>query len=128
MFKKLLVILPAVLFVPLLVGAQGAPVQTGNISAFVTQIGGILNALLPVLVTLAVLFFFWGLALFIFSAGDESARDRGKSIMIWGVIALFIIVSIWGIIAFIGQLFGIGQGGEAPTPGVGGIGDVGITI
>ena len=108
----------AALLIPAVVGAQGAPVQTGNISAFVTQVGAIFNLLLPVLITLAVLFFFWGLALFVFSSGDESARDRGKSIMIWGVIALFIIVSIWGIIAFIGQIFGIGQGGEAPVPGI----------
>ena len=116
----------ALLLSPMFALAQGTGVQTGNIRAFVTQLGEIIALLLPILVTLAVVLFFWGLAVFIFSAGSDEGREKGKQIMIWGVIALFIIVSVWGIIAFLGNLLGINQGGTAPTPGVGNVGGIGI--
>jgi hypothetical protein len=47
---------------------------------------------------LALIFFFWGLARLIFSAGDEKGREDGKKIMLWGIIALFIMFSVWGIV------------------------------
>jgi hypothetical protein len=56
---------------------------------------------------LALLAFFWGLAVFIFQAGDEQARGRGKQIMLWGIIALFVIIAVWGIVALLQQIFGL---------------------
>ena len=53
-----------------------------------------------VLGSLAVLVFFLGLVRFIFKAGDAKAVEEGKSLMIWGVVALFVMVSIWGILRF----------------------------
>jgi hypothetical protein len=100
---------------PMMVFAQGT---RSSITGFLADVQAILNTLLPILVTIAVLAFFWGLAKFIFAAGDESAKAAGKNIMIWGIIALFIIVSIWGIIGLLAEIFGIGQGGSAPVPGV----------
>ena len=90
------------------------------LDTFVANLGTLLNNLIPILVTLAVIFFFWGLALFIFSAGDETGREKGKSIMLWGIIALFIIVSIWGIIAVLQNIFGVdGTKTSIPVPKVG---------
>ena len=54
-----------------------------------------------VVVGLALLGFFWGLARFIFRiGGDEKAVEEGKKIMIWGLIALFVMISVWGIVIF----------------------------
>ncbi|NCN08187.1 hypothetical protein GW944_01270 [Candidatus Parcubacteria bacterium] len=61
----------------------------------------LINTLIPVAFVFALLFFMWGITKFIFKAGDESAKTEGKNIMIWGVIALFVISSIWGIVKFI---------------------------
>ena len=36
--------------------------------------------------------------------------------MIWGVIALFIIVSVWGIVAFLANVFGVEGVRALPTP------------
>ena len=49
-------------------------------------------------VALALLFFFWGLAQFILKSGDAASHEEGKNKMVWGVIALFVMVSIWGIV------------------------------
>ncbi len=64
---------------------------------------------------LALLVFFWGLVKFIMSAGPGGKAD-GKQLMIWGTIALFVMVSIWGIVHFIGGEI-LGEGNQyVPAP------------
>jgi hypothetical protein len=55
-----------------------------------------------VLGSLSLLSFFWGITKFIVSAaaGDSKASKSAKDIMIWGVLALFVMVSVWGILRF----------------------------
>ena len=56
---------------------------------------------LPLLVGLSVLVFFFGLVKFISRVGgDVKAVEEGKKLMIWGLAALFVMVSIWGILRF----------------------------
>ncbi len=56
---------------------------------------------IPVVAGLALVVFFWGLAKFILHSGDEKGREEGKEVMKWGIIALFVLVSIWGIVFFL---------------------------
>ena len=89
-----------------IVGTQGPQNFTELILGFVNVLGPI--SLL--LMSLAVLVFFWGLVKFIFRVGgDEKALTEGKSLMIWGIIALFVMVSIWGIISFFYNDIGFGS-------------------
>jgi hypothetical protein len=71
-----------------------------------------------VVVALALLVFFWGLVKFIMSAGSEEGRKEGKSIMIWGIIALFVMLSVAGILRVLDNTFfgGSGGGGIKPPP------------
>ncbi len=66
-----------------------------------------LNRLIPLLITLAVVVFFWGLVKYIMSASDEAAKEGGKNLMIWGMIALFVMVAFWGIIGYFQQSLGL---------------------
>jgi len=54
----------------------------------------------PVMIGLALLVFFKGLIAFIAKSGDAKSHEEGRSLMIWGVIALFIMVSVFGILRF----------------------------
>lgn len=64
--------------------------------------GIITGILIPMAFALALFYFFWGVAKYINSgAGGEKAAEEGKRVMIWGVVALFIATSIWGIVNFI---------------------------
>ncbi len=83
------------LFLPLF--AFGAT----DFRGFVLSIVDIINLLIELLAGFALLGFFWGIALYIQSAGDEKKLAQGKDIMIWGVVGLFVLVSIWGILAFL---------------------------
>lgn len=57
--------------------------------------------------SVAVLFFFWGIARFILAAGDEKKIEEGKRMMFWGVIALFVMASISGIISLLQGTLGV---------------------
>lgn len=62
---------------------------------------------IPVLVAASMLAFLWGIAMFLFKADDPKSHNDGKNLMVWGIIALFILVSLWGILGFaIGDTFG----------------------
>lgn len=73
----------------------------------------LVTRLVPFMVGLAVLAFFWYLVVFIWKGAEEPAkRQEGIKGMGYSMLALFVMVSIWGIITFIGTTVGIGQGGE----------------
>jgi hypothetical protein len=79
---------------------------------FLFAVRWIIDFLIPMTVALALLFFFWGLAKFILHADNEDARAGGKQIMVWGIVALFVAISIWGIVYFIQRELGIGAYSE----------------
>ena len=64
--------------------------------------GGVMGKLIWVFFAVALLVFFWGLVKFIFRVGgDEKAVEEGKNIMIWGVVSLFVMLTVWGLVEFL---------------------------
>ena len=62
----------------------------------------------PLVGGLALLAFIWGLAKFISRVGgDEKAVTEGKKLMLWGLIALFVMISVWGILRFFYSSLGL---------------------
>ncbi len=104
--KKVLIVLGAVLLPSITFAA-------GGIDTAVRNIGNIIDMLVPILMTLALVGFFYGLAMYIFKADED--KDKGRSIMIYGILALFVMVSIWGIVAVLGQTLGVQESKNAPT-------------
>ena len=78
--------------------------------------------LIPVLIGLAMAVFIWGLVVFIFHSGDDSAKQEGKNKMIWGILALFVIVSIWGIVTLLQNITGATSNTPPTTLPTGGLG------
>ena len=102
------------------VGAAGAGTQAGTgILALLALAQTIVIRLVPFFIGLAVVVFFYFLIMFIVK-GSESGEKRGEYLkgMGFAVIALFVMVSIWGLVGFLGSALGIGQGGTAPAPGI----------
>lgn len=71
-----------------------------------TTISNILNGLIGLLITLALVVFFWGLIKYLAGAGAEGSA-AGLKIMMWGAIALFTMVSIWGLVKLVQNTFGV---------------------
>jgi len=80
-----------------------------NLNSLLEAFGRLINTALPIVIALGLLFFFYGLALFIFKSGDPEEQKKGRSIMIWGVVALFVMVSVWGLVRFLNTAFGVQQ-------------------
>lgn len=75
--------------------------------------------LLPLVFTLAVLFFFYGVTKYIWSEGDK--KEDGKKVMVWGIVALFVMSSVWGLVAFIEkELLGSASPKNVKIPTIGG--------
>lgn len=84
-------------------------VTLGNTIGTISQI---INSIIPIILALAVLYFFWNLIGYIRNGGDDAKRAAAIQGMIAGIIALFVMVSVWGIIAILQETFQVG--GAAP--------------
>lgn len=100
-----------------LAATNGGDPSLGNLETLLKAIGKLVSLATPIVIGLALLAFFWGLVKFIFASSDDDKKD-GKSFMIGGIIALFVMVAIVGIIKFIASAFDVQTGGSLPTPGV----------
>lgn len=73
-------------------------------------ISEIINGLIPIVLAITVLIFFWGLAMYLLDAGNAEKKSQGINIMVMGTVALFVMVSIWGIIGILQQTFKVESG------------------
>ena len=122
MKKKLFVLGGFVLgFAPLMALAQGTgAVRTGGTPTVCTggavttfqgmlcKAAEILNAIVPVLIALGVVYFVWGVITYVI-ADDEQAKEKGRNRIIYGIIGLAIIISVWGLAKILGNTFGLNQ-------------------
>ncbi len=65
----------------------------------------IFNAVIPLLAVLAIIIFFWGVIRYIASSGGAKEHVEGRQFLLWGIIALFVLFSIWGIIRILKATF-----------------------
>lgn len=65
----------------------------------------IVNPLIGLMIAVAVVFFIYGVVEFISAANNEEARTKGRQHMVWGVIGLFIMVSVWGIMNILNEFW-----------------------
>lgn len=93
-FLKFSSIMSVGLLTPVFVFAQ---VNTGGIMSLLNSAQQVIAATIPVLIGLAVLAFSWGIVVYLFT-GD---KDKGKSIMIGGIIAIFVMTSVWGLVGIL---------------------------
>ncbi|KKS28890.1 MAG: hypothetical protein UV60_C0007G0007 [Parcubacteria group bacterium GW2011_GWA2_43_11] len=107
----------SIVLTPLVSMAQTGP-NLGYVNNAVNSVGTLVGQLIPIVIAIGLLFFIWGLVQFILASGDEAAKDIGKRRMIWGVITLFVIVAVWGIVGLLGELSGVELGGTVDTPTV----------
>lgn len=75
-----------------------------DITNLLVLASNVLNALVGLLVTAAIVVFFWGIVRYLFQAGPEAKSDGLKTAM-YGVLTIFIMVSIWGIINLLRNTF-----------------------
>lgn len=74
----------------------------------------LINPIIGFLFAVALVYFFWGLIKFLAQRGtSDEAVTTGKKHMVWGIVGMFIMVSVFGIINFITK--SLGEKGIDPT-------------
>lgn len=98
-------ILCILLCAPLVASAFAFP----DLKGFANEVVSVLDIVLNILITVAFIAFFWGLAKFILSSGNEKAITEGKEFMMYGILALFILWTFKAIILFFSGQFDFGN-------------------
>lgn len=101
--KKIVKITAGALWaLPFMVMAQ----DLGYIQRFFTQGKDLLDKVVVFLVALAIAWFIWNVIRYTI-AEDEEKKGDAKKQMIWGIVAIAVIVSIWGLVSILQNIFGV---------------------
>lgn len=68
-----------------------------GVKKLIGMVGGIVQALIPIVIGLGVLVFLWGVLKYVLNSSD-AGKAEGRTFMLWGIIALFVMVSVWGLV------------------------------
>ena len=102
----------ALLALPALASAQALqPIRN-----LIVAVGSILNITIPVLIAAAIVVFFWGLVQYIRAQGE--GHENGRNTMIAGLISLFIMVSVWGLVNLAQGALGVSGNASVTIPQV----------
>lgn len=67
----------------------------------------LIKTIVPFLFSLATVAFIWGVIQFYLNPENEEKRKKGKSFIIGGLIALFVMLSMWGLVSIFTTTFQI---------------------
>ncbi|MFA6432282.1 MAG: pilin [Candidatus Paceibacterota bacterium] len=95
LIATLAVLAPSVAF------AQRAVTDVNSLSQKLTGIG---NTVIGILIAVAVIFLIVNVVLFIVNAGGDD-RKKYQSAILWGIVGLFVILSIWGLVNILSNTF-----------------------
>jgi hypothetical protein len=90
-----------------ILGVTPAVAFAADAFSILAVVNQILNWIIPILITLAVVYFIWGVISYTVSTDEEKKKNAKKGI-IQGLIGLFVIVAFWGIIALVTNTFAVG--------------------
>ena len=99
---------------PLLLNAQ-APAN--DIESLVRFLANIFQRwLIPMFVTLAMIYVIVAAIQYIMANEDSQRKNEKRQQMFWGIVGLFVIISIWSLVAIVQNTFNI-FGGFTLQPG-----------
>ena len=109
MIRTFAVIAGAVLIIPihaLLAAVTIPPTVLNLIGIFTTTI---LNPIIALLFAVALVYFIYGVVQYIWNPDNEAMREQGRRNMLWGIIGLTVMVSVFGILRFVISTLGAGS-------------------
>ncbi|MFZ3011720.1 MAG: hypothetical protein WA060_01840 [Minisyncoccia bacterium] len=91
---------------------------SSSLNEFIANVDNmIINPLISFLFALAIAFFLYGVLEFVMNQENEEAKTKGKSHMIWGVIGITIMMSVWGILGIVLNTLNINESEINPKEG-----------
>ena len=96
--KKLIVA-----FAVLMPSAAMAAQPITDVNSLASKMNGIGNTIIGILISLAVIWIIINVIQFIMASGDDRAAKRNS--ILWGIVGLFVILSIWGLVNILSGTF-----------------------
>ena len=106
------IIIYSSLFLPS--SALAFSLSSSNFKQTITYVVSFINALIPVLFLAAFIIFFWGLSKFILHSDNQENVKKGRDYMMWGILALFILLTFRTITGLISNDLGFGNSTVIP--------------
>lgn len=70
-------------------------------------ISSIFNPLVLLFLGLAVLYFMWGVLKYVRRGESDSDAAEGAKMMAYGIFAIFVMISVWGLVTILVNTFGL---------------------
>lgn len=104
--KRILASIVSLGVLPLSVLAQVNTTYTGStgVGGLLKWFSGILALIVPILIAVAVVWFIWSVLQFMITT-DEEKKKTAKLGMVWGIVAIFVMVSVWGLVGILANTF-----------------------
>lgn len=103
--KKIAKVSAGLLWVLPFVSFAQNSINASYINSMFSATKSLLDQGVVILVSLAVCWFIWNVVKYAMSE-DEEGKEKARSQMIWGIIAIAVIVSIWGLVSILQGIFG----------------------
>lgn len=82
-----------------------------DVLSFVGKISTeILNPIIAIIFSLALAYFVFGVAAYLWNPDNEEARAKGRQGMLWGIVGMLVMVSVFGIMRLLISSIGADSG------------------
>lgn len=95
--------------------ATTCPAVTDIATLFSYAICLLQSFVVPFLVGIALVMFLAGIVKYVASGDNEEKKDAGKGLMIFGIIALFVMTAVWGLVKILYTTILPGKAFEIPN-------------
>lgn len=99
MLRNHLIIGTFIIFPFVLQAQAGISELVGKITAFIQQ--GVVT-----LTGLAIVAFLWNVLMFFIHSKNEEKKSQAKKFMVYGIITIAVLVSVWGLVGLISETLG----------------------
>lgn len=103
-------------FIPAITAFAPMVAMAATFGGIINTISNIISAIVPLLIAIALVVFIWGVIKYITAGDDAEKRSAARNTIIYGIIGLFAIVAVWGLVNVIADTFGIQTGGTINRP------------
>jgi heme O synthase-like polyprenyltransferase len=103
-------------YIPLALTFTPMLAMAATLVEIVTTIQNIVTSVIPLVIGIALIYFVIGVIKYIGAGGEEEKRKEGRNMMVYGIIGLFVIVCVWGLVNVLASTFNVGVGGTIDVP------------
>lgn len=114
--KKILSLLAT--FAPALVFAQSNAPIARTVDGLLDWVIYIAGRALPLLILAALVLFLFGIVKRFFWSQDSSDKSEAGRYILWGVVALFVMVSVWGLVNVLKGSFNLDNSNIPVAPAI----------